>query len=95
MLQALREVMASVRSSSREPAIDPGPESLHAVYQALGADHGERLELLQQPEAPGIDRAAVCTMVTTDLYAQTLQLPPQEAVRALRHLFAASPSAQP
>lgn len=88
LLQAMRLVVESARQNPR-----PAPEEsavrpiLEDVMARLAMRHGDDLSLLQHPEAPGVDRAKVCTL-TIDLHSEVLSLPQKEAGRLLRFLYA-------
>jgi hypothetical protein len=61
-------------------------------YERLRARYAEHLTILQQPEAPGVDRARVCQM-TLDLFTDITQLPEPQAAGALRHLLGSTDAA--
>ena len=88
LLNAMRVVVESTRSRPHQPLerSDPG-SALGNVVARLATRHGNDVLLLQQPEAPGVDRAKVCAL-TIDLYSEVLSLSTQEAGRALRFLYA-------
>ncbi|MEO8153263.1 MAG: hypothetical protein ABI605_09365 [Rhizobacter sp.] len=79
-----------VRTSTVEPQPIPQQaevsERLKPVVAALAARYGQDLALLQQPQAPGIDRDKLCAM-SIDMYTVILQLPPADSGKLIRFLM--------
>ena len=87
ILPAWRAVVASARDGSAEP-LDrrAAAKRLVAVYGRLRELHGANVDVLENPQAPGVDRARVCAM-TIALYAELVGLPPGTAGPTLRHVL--------
>lgn len=59
---------------------------IQPVMTALSARYGSDLALLQQPEAPGIDRDKLCS-INIDMYTVILQLPIADSGMLIRYLM--------
>jgi hypothetical protein len=91
ILSALRRVVVSARDGSAEP-LDRAAARRHldAAFAHLRAEHESDVDVLRQPQAPGVDRAQVCAM-TIALYSELLALPPATAGQTLRHVLGPEP----
>ncbi len=82
-----------VRSSTVSP--QPVPQQaevasrIQPVMAALTARYGRDLALLQQPEAPGVDRDKLCS-INIDMYTVILQLPTADSGKLIRYLMSRS-----
>ena len=87
LLAALREAVATARDGSAEP-LDrkAAAKQLEAVFQHLREEHGTDVDVLNKPQAPGVDRSRVCA-VTIALYSELVALPPAAAGQTLRHVL--------
>jgi hypothetical protein len=85
LLRALRAVALSARGGAAEP-LDRGTARKHleAAFARLRERHGDDVEVLRHPQAPGVDRDLACAM-TIAFYSELLALPPAAAGQALRH----------
>jgi hypothetical protein len=88
MYQAVRSLVESSRSP-RRAAASFDPAVMDPIYARLAARHGRHLAVLEEAQAPGVDRARVCR-ITLDLFADIAQLPEPQAAGALRNLMAAA-----
>jgi hypothetical protein len=89
LLNAMRLVVESARSR-QQPQPEPPDASQSDMEEVLGrlaVRHGQDVLLLQQPEAPNVDRAKVCALAI-DLYSEVLTLPAPRAARVLRVMYA-------
>jgi hypothetical protein len=95
ILAALGDVVVSARDGSAEP-LDrrAAAKQLDAVYGRLRERHGDAVDALKNPQAPGADRARVCAM-TIALYSELVALPPEAAGQALRHTLGPEKPAGP
>jgi hypothetical protein len=87
LLAALRAVVVSARAGSAEP-LDrrAAGKEYDAVCGRLRERHGKDVDVLKNPQAPGVDRARVCAM-TIALYSELVALPPTLAGPTLRHVL--------
>lgn len=82
-----------VRSSTVSP--QPVPlqadvaERMKPVLAALSGRYGPDLALLQQPQAPGVDRDKLCS-ISIDMYTVILQMPPADSGKLIRYLMGQS-----
>ncbi len=85
LLAALRDVVVSARDGSAEP-LDrrAAAKQLDAVYGRLRERHGDDVDALEKPQAPGANRTRVCAM-TIALYSELVALPAAAAGQTLRH----------
>lgn len=87
ILAALRRVVAAARDGSAEPLDRKAArQSLDAAFSHLRDEHDVEVDVLRHAREPGVDRARVCAM-TIALYAELLELPPDAAGQALRHVL--------
>jgi hypothetical protein len=98
LLAALRAVVTSARDGSAGP-VDrrSARKDLDAAFGRLRERHGSDIDVLQNAQAPGVDRARVCAM-TIALYSELVALPPGTAGPALRHVLSPAqpaPTARP
>ena len=87
LLAALRAVVVSARDGKTGP-LDrrAAGKELDAAFGRLRERHGSDVDLLRNPQAPGVDRARVCAM-TIALYSELDALPPGAAGPTLRHVL--------
>lgn len=82
-----------VRSSTVSPQPVPVQadvaERMKPVITALAGRYGPDLALLQQPQAPGVDRDKLCS-ISIDMYTVILQMPPADSGRLIRYLMGQS-----
>lgn len=82
-----------VRSSTVSP--QPVPQKaevlvrMQPVMTALSARYGRDLALLEQPQAPGVDRDKLCS-INIDMYTVILQMPPADGGKLIRYLMSQS-----
>jgi hypothetical protein len=87
LLAALREAVATARDGSAEPLDrEAAGREVDAVFQHLREEHGTDVEVLEKPQAPGVNRSRVCA-VTIALYSKLVALPPAAAGQTLRHVL--------
>jgi len=96
LLYALRAVALSARESAAEPFDRRAArKQVEAAFARLRERHGEDVEVLRHPQAPGADRGQVCAM-TIALYSELVALPPEAAGSTLRHVLGpAEPTVAP
>jgi len=82
-----------VRSSTVSPQPVPVQadvaERMKPVVTALAGRYGPDLALLQQPQAPGVDRDKLCS-INIDMYTVILQMPPADSGKLIRYLMGQS-----
>jgi hypothetical protein len=79
-----------VRSSTLAPQAVPQQAEvapkLQPVVAALHGRYGGDLALLQNPQAPGVDRDKLCS-ISIDMYSVILQMPPADSGKLIRYLM--------
>ena len=79
-----------VRSSTVAPQAIPQQADVAArmqpVIAALAGRYGPDLSLLQNPQAPGVDRDKLCS-INIDMYTVILQMPPADSGKLIRYLM--------
>lgn len=95
LLRALGAVALSARDGSADPLDrSAARKSVEVAFGRLRERHGDEVDVLRHPQAPGVDRARVCAM-TIALYSELLALPPEAAGQALRHALSPGEPAPP
>lgn len=87
LMDAMRDLVESVHPNPGQPDNESADTLMQTLASHLASRYGDDLLLLQNSEAPGVDRAKVCE-VTIGLYAEVLALPPSDAGRLLRSMYA-------
>ncbi len=86
-LAALDQV---IRTSAESPQTIPLEvevmPKLEPIFVELANEYGNDIEMLQNPAAPNVDRAKVCSM-SVGLYSRILKLPKNESGKILRFLL--------
>lgn len=87
----LTALSAVVRTSAVAPQEIPKEEDVSALLESvvniLVQRYGQDVALLQNPVAPGVDKAKVCAIMI-EMYTQILQLPPTQGGKLIRYLLA-------
>lgn len=84
---ALSQVLRSASVSPQPvPAQADVAERMKPVITALAGRYGPDLALLQQPQAPGVDRDKLCS-ISIDMYSVILQMPPADSGKLIRYLM--------
>ena len=81
--QVVRTSIVSPQPAPQQAEVAP---RLEPVVAALAGRYGRDLALLQQPQAPGIDRDKLCA-ISIDMYSVILQLPIAESGKLIRYLL--------
>lgn len=86
-LAALAQVF---KTAAENPQAIPGEADvmpvLKPIYVEFAKEHGNDIIMLQNPIAPNVDKAKVCSMVG-GLYARVMQLPQNENGKVLRFML--------
>lgn len=85
-LAALDELIKTSITSRPIPTEEAMMPLVEQVFMELYAQHGDDVDVIQNPTAPGADQALVCEM-TQALYAEVLQLPAEQAAELMRWMF--------
>ncbi len=96
MLDAMADVVeSSISAPQKPPDAQQAGSALESLIAGLMETHGEgfvaSLAILEQPNAPNIDRRAACN-VATEFYRAALSLPEAQQSVLLRSLFGAAAS---
>jgi hypothetical protein len=86
-LAALNEIIKSSNSKRPIASEDEVMPNLQPVFLALREKYGDGVAVIENPTAPGVDKARVCS-VTRELYQKIVALPPDQAGKTLRWMFA-------
>jgi hypothetical protein len=84
--QVVRSSVVAPQPVPQKSEVEP---RLQPVVALLAARYGRDLALLQQPQAPGIDRDKLCG-ISIDMYTAILQLPVADAGKLVRYLMGQS-----
>lgn len=97
LAQVIRTAAENPQTIPREADVMP---TLEPIFVDLANEYGNDIDMLQNPSAPTVDRAKICSM-TADLYSRILQLSKHESSKVLRFLLSqnvltprASPNAE-
>jgi len=84
---ALGELLRSASTAPQTPPLASEAEPLlQPIVMAIAERYGKDLTMLQNPQAPGVDRSKLCE-ITINLYGRILKLPPDQSGKVIRHML--------